>query len=409
MKRLKKILRISLKTILIILIIVILAFAGFLVYSTMDDYNPPATETIKPAGAQGQRHIAYAELSFVTWNIGYCSLGKEMDFFYDGGKQMRPDPTLYNKYLNGVFNFLAKNDSLDFVMLQEVDVNAHRSYNTNQVEALQAALPSHTYAFAMNYDVDFVPMPPTNPMAGVQSGLITYSKFSPATADRYAYPLNYSWPMKLFMLDRCFIMERFRVVNGRELIVINTHNSAFADADQLRLYELWMLRGFMLAEYEKGNYVIAGGDWNQSPYDHDSLRFYSNYFRLPKVSTIPADFWPADWTWAYDPKCPTNRNVDEAYRPGLTPTSIIDFFIVSPNIKVLDTKVIPTNFEFSDHQPVYLRVQLQEDPLEICPDACAEVIRTLQDSIQKLQVRQPVKGAATNNNVVVPDRFFQRK
>lgn len=409
MKTLKNILRISLKTILIILVILIVALAGFLVYSTLNDYSPPATETIKPAGAPGQRHITYAELSFITWNIGYCALGKEMDFFYDGGKNMRPDPALYNQYLNGVFNFLAKNDSIDFMMLQEVDLNAHRSYNTNQVDAIKEALPSHTYAFAMNYNVDFVPMPPTNPMAGVQSGQITYSKYAPVAADRYAYPLNYPWPMKLFMLDRCFIMERFRVVNGRELIVINTHNSAFADADQLRLYELWMLRGFMLNEYEKGNYVIAGGDWNQSPFDHDSLNFFGNYFRLPGVSTIPADFWPQGWTWAYDRHTPTNRNVDEAYRPGLTPTSILDFFIVSPNVKVLGTKVLPTNFEFSDHQPVYMRVQLQEDPLEICPDVCAEVIQMLQDSIQKLQAKQTVKGSGTNNNVVPADRFFQRK
>ncbi len=409
MKRLKKILRISLKTILVLVIVIVVGLAGFLTYSTYTKNNPPATEVIKTAGAQGQRHIAYAELSLMTWNIGYCALGKEMDFFYDGGKKMRPDPTLYNQYLNGVFNFLAKNDSLDFVMLQEVDQNAHRSYNTNQTDALKEALPSHTYAYASNYDVAFVPMPITNPMARVQSGLMTFSKFSPVSAERYSYPANYTWPMKLFMLDRCFIIERFRVVNGRELIIVNTHNSAYADADQMRLYELWMLRGFLLNEYEKGNYVIAGGDWNQCPYDHDSLNFYGNYFRQPKVSTIAADFWPQGWTWAYDKHSPTNRNVDEPYRPGLTPTSILDFFIVSPNIKVLETKAIPTNFEFSDHLPVYMRIQLQEDPLEICPDPCADIIRSLQDSLRKIQDKQSSKGAGSSIPQSTPDRFFQRK
>ena len=29
-----------------------------------------------------------AEISLLTWNIGYCGLDKEMDFFYDGGTKV---------------------------------------------------------------------------------------------------------------------------------------------------------------------------------------------------------------------------------------------------------------------------------------------------------------------------------
>jgi endonuclease/exonuclease/phosphatase family metal-dependent hydrolase len=408
MKRLKKILRISLKTLLIVAAALLLFLAGFLIYHSIYEYKPRAAEALKPQGAAGLRHITYAELTFMSWNIGYCGLGKEMDFFYDGGKQMRPGAELYNKYMNGVFNFLSKNDSVDFLLVQEVDQQADRSYNTNQVTTIQEALPSHSYVFAMNYDA-YVPMPLFNPMANVKSGLMSFSKYSPSTAYRYSYPEAYTWPMKLFMLDRCFIIERFRVVNGKELVLINTHNSAYADTDSARMYELYMLRGFMLGEYEKGNYVVAGGDWNQSPPDHDSLTFFSSYVRQPNVSTIPPGFWPPDWTWAYDKKQPTNRSAAEPYTAGVTPTCIIDFFVVSPNIKVTQIKTIATGFEFSDHQPVFMKVQLQDSPQNRYGGTCDEIIKNLQDSIRKIQQKKVAGSGNSKTPEINPDRFFQRK
>ena len=55
-----------------------------------------------------------AEISFLTWNIGYCGLDKDMDFFYDGGtKVMTPKATCLDN-LNAVLGFLKSNDSIDF-------------------------------------------------------------------------------------------------------------------------------------------------------------------------------------------------------------------------------------------------------------------------------------------------------
>lgn len=408
MKRFKKILRITLKTLLIVLIIVVAGIAALLIYSTFDDYQPPAKEILKAEGGKGLNFIAKEELALVTWNIGYCSLGKEMDFFYDGGKHMQADETRYQEYLNGVFNTLVRMDSIDLVLLQEVDVNARRSYYTNQIEVMKEALPTHSYVFAKNYDVTFVPVPLTNPMANVESGMMTFSRFAPVSAERYAYPANYPWPTRLFMLDRCFIMERFKVANGKELILVNTHNSAYADADEMRLYELWMLRGFLLNEYEKGNYVIAGGDWNQAPYGYDSLRFYGNYFKNPHCASMEKGFWPESWNLGYDPHTPTNRSTEEAYRFGLTPTNILDFFITSPNVEVMQAKVMDKGFTFSDHQPVYLKVRLLENPLETCPEPCTDIIQMLLDSLQTLN-NKAARGTAKPEPVVKPDRFFQRK
>jgi len=48
---------------------------------------------------------------------------------------------------------------------------------------------------------------------------------------------------------------------------------------------------------------------------------------------------------------------------GVNGTTTIDYFIVSPNIKVLQTKTIDLNFENSDHNPVFIKLclDLQEE------------------------------------------------
>ncbi|MDD4213824.1 MAG: hypothetical protein PHR81_03335, partial [Bacteroidales bacterium] len=146
-------------------------------------------------------------------------------------------------------------------------------------------------------------------------------------------------------------------------------------------YEMWMLRGFILNEYAKGNFVIAGGDWNQNPYNYNSFRFASGYVKKSGLPKIPFNFMPDGWQWACDSTCPTNRDLRSAYKHGSTPTTIYDFFVVSPNIIVETIKTLDYGFEFSDHQPVYLRIRLNDDPLAGCSKKTLDYIYSLNDSI----------------------------
>lgn len=381
MKTLKRILLV----LLVLVLIFIVGFGIFLFYFTRNDYQPAPVEKITFNNSKPIQTIDSVPLTFISWNIGYCGLDKDMDFFYDGGKKVRPDETALQENLNGVFDFLSKNDSIDFFFLQEVDSSSKRSYFTNQVSLFSEALRNHSWGFATNYNVQFVPLPVLSPMGKVLSGIMTCSKYMPSACERYSYPVNYTWPMKIFMLDRCFMMQRYKLSSGdKELVVINLHNSAFGDADVLRQYETWMLRSFLLNEYEKGNYVIAGGDWNQNPAAYDKLSFVSGYNKKTGVPKITADFIPDSWKFVYDTVLPTNRDNSTAYHHGSTPTTIYDFFVVSPNVIVDKINVIDRGFEFADHQPVYMRVWLNPGSLAGASDEVKNIINTMQDSIQKL-------------------------
>lgn len=152
------------------------------------------------------------------------------------------------------------------------------------------------------------------------------------------------------MLDRCFLVDRYPLAGGKDLLVINTHNSAYDDGS-LRKGQMDYLHSFLMEEYALGNYIVAGGDWNQTPFGFRS-RFKEDVFDTIQLSYIPKDYLPADWTWLFDPSTPTNRRVDRPYRAGISRTTVIDFFLLSPNLESLYVRGIDLDFSPSDHQPV---------------------------------------------------------
>ena len=356
----KKYLSLGMKILLLPTAIIIVILGWIIVYGTLSDYQPKNKEAIHIHGQGYKDKICKNNITLLSWNIGYCGLGKEMDFFYEGGKKVRPSSELYQTYLNGVYNFFSQYDTVDFILLQEVDKQARRSFFTNQREILSQQLLNHESVYAKNFDVKFIPVPLYKPTGEVTSGMMTFSVYQFLEADRYALPSGYFWPKSIFHLDRCLIYSKFSLKNGNNLILINIHNSAFEDADEMRESEIIIIKALVLDEYLKGNYVIAGGDWNQNPpgFDPDIISKNEIVYRINQP--IDSALLPNGWKWAYDPYRPTNRDVSKPYVQGKTNTTILDYFVTSPNIEIVTANTIQTGFEFSDHQPVYLKVHLIE-------------------------------------------------
>ena len=343
------------RTILYPLIILLAVFVIFLAYATVDDYDP---ETIVHLGHSDEvPALAGSDtLQLLIWNIGYAGLDASMDFFYDGGEQMRPDREQVGQNLGGILEALTPYRSYDFVLLQEVDRDSRRSYRINQVELIEGQFPSFHSYFGKNYEVSFVPLPIYNPMGKVSSGLLTLTNPLPMQVERHSFQGNYAWPMGPFMLDRCFLVSRYPVENGTQLLVVNTHNSAYDDGS-LRARQMSDLKDFLLAEYAAGNYVIVGGDWNQTPYGMEP-RLPGYRFDTVNLTYIEAGYPSPDWAWAYDPSLPTNRRVSAPYNRETSLTTVIDFYLVSPNIEIEKVQTVDTGFRLSDHQPVELTVRL---------------------------------------------------
>lgn len=346
-----------LKIILIIILIPLVVLGLVIVYAGLTKYKPAEREIIYQ-GDSTQVLPDTLSLNFMIWNLGYCGLDKDMDFFYDGGKKVRPSKEQVIRNIAGVKEFLKQNDSLDIIMIQEIDVNSHRSYNISETDSFADALPSFKSYFAKNYDVFFVPLPLREPMGSVNSGIESYSRHRPFLVERYSYPSHFGFPKNLFMLDRCFLVKHFKLAGGKELLVVNTHNSAFDPGGVLRKVEMDYFKSYLLGEYNKGNYVIVGGDWNQSPPGFIP-HFKGHPFDNVDVTYIPEHYLPEGWTWLYDSTLPSNRRVDLPYSPEKTLTTVIDFYLLSPNIQALGAKTIDLGFANSDHHPVIASMKLK--------------------------------------------------
>ena len=336
----------------------ILSLLGLIGFLMLTEFAPPKFVIPAIKGTGVKFNPAQRDFTFFTWNIGYAGLGCKEDFFYDGGKNVIPEESRFNHYFDGIKKQVKSSDTIDFMMLQEIDSYAKRSWYNDEVDVVGKTLPSFSMVYVPNYDCRFVPMPLKQPMGRVVAGLATFSKSRPAETGAQYYDAYFPWPTRLVFLKRCYVLLRFGLDNGKDLVVINTHNSAFDSTGMLRKRELFILDFVMKSEYQRGNYVIAGGDWNSNPPGFNISSLISGDLATVVDPPIESDFLPG-WQFVFDSCKPSNRFADMPYKKRVTKTTIIDFFVVSPNIEVTHVATIPMGFTFSDHEPVVMGVRLK--------------------------------------------------
>ena len=121
-----------------------------------------------------------------------------------------------------------------------------------------------------------------------------------------------------------------------------------------------MLTEFIRGEYEKGNYVIAAGDYNQA--FPGTLAIYPNSHRENwNVGALTASDLPEGFSYAFDQRTPTCRLLNQPYDPADTKGTqyyVIDGFILSPNVHLESVETLDLGFENADHNPVHLKVTL---------------------------------------------------
>ena len=138
--------------------------------------------------------------------------------------------------------------------------------------------------------------------------------------------------------------------------LINLHLAAFDDGAQTRHQQLSTALTVAEAAFHAGDHVILGGDWNYELFDVD----------FPSTTTKEHRFWihpfpyallNEGWQVAADPAIPTVRTNERPYEPGQNYTTIIDGFIASPNVEILQTNAFDLGFEGTDHHPVRIKVR----------------------------------------------------
>lgn len=343
-----------------ILGILLTAVATLVLYLTVTEYKPAAKEELVITNNGQNQYELNKKYTVLNWNIGFAGLDKNADFFMDGGKGVLPnDKKTVESNFQSILAFI-KNKNADINFLQEVDEKAKRSFGLNQVAKFNENLIGANF-FAYNFKVNYIPYPLPTMLGNVQSGIYTNSKYMLDNAVRYQLPVPFKYPTRIANLKRAFTVAYAPVANSnKKLLLINVHLEAYYADNNGKIAQLKELANFLSSEYEKGNYIVVGGDFNQA----------INDITEEEIAEIPENLWrpkkfvnedlPNGFKIKYDAKTPSARLLDKPYVLGSNHyTYYIDGFIVSDNVNVLKTTTEKLNFEHSDHNPVILEFELK--------------------------------------------------
>ena len=367
----KKPIKKLLKIVGIVLALILLALVGYIIYlyasyHRIEDNLPLQVETSannEEASETDDMLTTGQKYSALTYNIGFGAYTPDFSFFMDGGKSSwakSKDSVL--KTVQGAGNLAASKDP-DFAMIEEVDLDSTRSYHVNEYNILKDCFPDYYYVFAQNYDSAFLFYPFTQPHGSSKSGIGLFSRYPVTSALRRSFPVSTSFT-KFFDLARCYSISRVPVDNGKELVIFALHMSAYGNSDAIREGQIAMLTADMQKEYEAGNYVLCGGDFNhdlKASANEENSEYQSWAYPFPREEL------PDHFSFCLDQLSEEERsnlwnsarNADMEYVPGETYTVTLDGFIISDNVECLSYENINTGYSYSDHDPVYLEFKLK--------------------------------------------------
>lgn len=353
----------------IILALIVVVVGGYVAYLMFTYDRIPDNAQVEVGNNPSAVLKQNTTYTAASYNIGFGAYTPDYTFFLDEGFMADGTKTTgeHSKAISeqsvractdGAIGEIDKLN-VDFALLQEVDTDSTRSFNVNQKKAFEQAFPNKSSAFAVNFHSAYLAYPLTDHHGIVNAGLLAMGDAHVSEATRFSYPIAEDFPTKFFDLDRCFLVERLPVENGKELVLINSHMSAYDEGGVIRAQQLALIMGFMEEEALAGNYVIAGGDWNHALCD--SLTLYASDQLVPPWVAV---FDDADLPQGFSvvrpenlAQVPTCRGADIPYEKGHTYTVTVDGFIVSDNVKATSEN-IDTGFTYSDHNPVKLTFEL---------------------------------------------------
>lgn len=356
----KKFLKIFLICVCCIVLTIILALGSFLTYASITTLKVKDVEEIEAIHLSDKEVNKDEEISILTWNIGYGCLGEKADFYMDGGTQVRGESEeIMRENISAITSKILEINP-DITFMQEIDLDSYRSFYVNQLELINDAFKGQKYddTFACNYKAGFVPIPLYEPMGRVNAGIGIFTKFEIEGATRVQLPIPFKWPVNLFNLKRCLLVNRINISGSdKQLVLICFHLEAYDDGAG-KEKQLKQMMDIIDEEYNKGNYVIAGGDFNQTI---SSI----NYEKYPKMNdwvcpVIEVEKYP-NCTFRMDDSTPTCRSLYKPYYNSDKENHqyyMIDGFVVSKNVTIDTFETLNLGFVNSDHNPVYMKFRL---------------------------------------------------
>lgn len=331
------------------------------------------TSTYQPRPVQKEEVVSAADLAplqpgqtlkVLNWNVQFLAGNANNRFFYDGGTDPWPAREVVEEVGRKIVAFI-KAESPDVVLLQEIDQGADRTYLLDQQAMLLDSLPEYrAHAATFYWKADYVPHPDIAGKVGLK--LLVLSRYPISDAKRYALPSisTDDFITRQFNLKRALLEVSLPVAGSRDLKIINTHLSAFAQGSDTMARQIAMIDEYLQILEAAGDPWILAGDFNLLPdtdaYARLPARYQANYNAegsemepllkypmVPPLASMQSDDY-ANW-FTYMPADDSERK----------PNRTIDYLLYSEKLVLTDAAVLRGDaLSLSDHLPVAATLKL---------------------------------------------------
>ena len=355
-----KALKIVLISIGAVFALVISFIGGVLIFASATTLKVKDKEKMQVNGSLAAEVNKAETLKVMTWNTGYGALDERQDCCWDGGKGVYGESKEVVQENIEALKTKISQENPDIFFTQELDLDSKRSYYIDELASFRSTFDEkYNSSFACNFKAGLVPSPLSQMTGKVNAGIATFSKFAISDSERVQLPIPFSWPMKLFNLKRCLLVTRMPIQGSdKELVMINLHLEAYS-SEEGKAKQAAQLMGLMKEEYEKGNFVIAGGDFNQT-FSHIGFSKYPNNGDW-ECPTFEEESYKDSFTFEMDDTYPTCRSLKTplvGYDKETFQYYMIDGFIVSKNVQVNEIHTLDLGFKNTDHNPVTMNIKL---------------------------------------------------
>jgi hypothetical protein len=332
--------------------LLVLLAVCLLLFFVITEYRPADSMRVAVEGRSARPFVRAGQTySALTFDIGYAGLDETQDHFSEGGRRAAADSReAVEENLSAILD--VSGNGYDFLLLQEVDTNSRRSFGVDQRAALAKLLESYVSCFALDHKSPFVPLPLSQAMGRVESGLMSFSQFSVRDSTRVRFDGGASFPERLFVPSRCFLVLRTAVEGGGELVLVNARFAPFGEDGAARDAQFAQMRSFLEAEAAQGHYVVVGADFSHllpgAPAPATPPTGYTG---------LPAQAMPDGFHLAIDPDTPTRRSLSSPYTEE-TPTFTTDGFWLSDTVTLVSVQAKNLGFRNASHNPVTITFTL---------------------------------------------------
>lgn len=300
-------------------------------------------------------------IKVMTWNIQFLA-GKNYIFFYDAIDGSGTDEAPSQKDTEIIFQEVTRilhDENPDFVLLQEVDVDAKRTYFQNQAQMLYKSLSSQFPCMTSTYywRAGFVPHP--HILGSVGMKLVTLSRYLIEKSERHSlgeFPSDIL--SRQFRPKRAILESTIATTEGPSFHLLNTHLEAYSQGSDLMQQQVHISSQQLQRLEIQGRPWIFGGDFNllmpgqsyfqlshsqRSLYQEKSeLQMLTHQFPvLPQPHEVNG-LSPAQW-YTHFPNDPEVNGPDRT----------IDYLFHSPRFQTLKHYVrFQDTIKISDHLPL---------------------------------------------------------